>query len=165
MIQMRTTACIEAPASKVWGHLASLEEIPRWSSPVLSATCPDGRNSGVGAARICVLKGNLQIKEWWTEWNDEERYFKYEAEGIPLVKRATNRWSVQLHSPTQSLLISEADIEFRGGVVARLLLEPLMIRRMNVMGRQSLAALKYLIETGREYQGHYAGLQTPMPAC
>jgi hypothetical protein len=165
MIRMLSTVCIEAPASRVWECLTLLEEIPRWSAPVLSATCPAGRSSGVGAARVCTLRGNLQIKELWTEWSNEQRYFKYEAEGIPLVKRATNRWSVKPHSPIQSLLVSEAEIELRGGVVVRLLLEPMMERRMNVMGRQSLTALKHLIETGCEYQGDFASLPMPKVAC
>ncbi|MDD5035537.1 MAG: SRPBCC family protein [Methylococcaceae bacterium] len=165
MIRMRSTVCIEAPTSSVWECLTSLEEIPRWSAPILSATCPAGRNGGVGATRVCTLRGNLQIRELWTEWSDEQRYFKYEAEGIPLVKHAANRWSVQPQGQTQSLLVSEAEIELRGGIVARLLLEPVMEKRMTVMGRQSLAALKYLIETGREYQGDYASLPMPKVVC
>jgi hypothetical protein len=164
MIRMHSTACIEAPASRVWECLTLLEEIPRWSAPVLSATCPAGRNSGVGATRVCTLRGNLQIRELWSEWSNEQWCFKYEAEGIPLVKRAANRWSVRPHGPAQSLLVSEAEIELRGGIVARLL-EPAMGKYMHVMSQQSLAALKYLVETGQEYRGDYAGLPIPKAAC
>lgn len=165
MIRIRSTACIDAPASRVWSRLCALEEIPLWSAPVLSATCPTGYSNGVGARRVCLLRGNLEIRESWSEWSNEQRYFKYEAEGIPFVKRASNRWSVQAHNPSQSLLISEAEVELRGGGMSRLLLEPTMEKRMIVMGQQSLAALKHLVETGREFNGKHSSLPVPKGAC
>ena len=165
MIRIRSTACIDAPASRVWSRLCALEEIPLWSAPVLRATCPLGHNTGIGAQRICALKGNLEIRESWSEWSNEQRYFKYEAEGIPLVKRASNRGSVHAHSPGQSLLISEAEVELQGGGIARLLLEPLMEKRMIILGQQSLAALKHLVETGHRFEGKYTDLPVPLHAC
>lgn len=145
--------------------MCALEEISLWSAPVLKASCPAGHNSGVGAMRVCILRGNLEIRESWSEWSDELRYFTYQAEGIPLVRRAVNRWSVQAHGPSQSLLISEAEVELRGGIVARFLFEPAMAKRMTAMGRQSLAALKHLVETGRKFEGKHTSLPIPQATC
>lgn len=165
MITLRSTACIDAPAEAVWNRLVALEDIPHWSETVLSAACPTGRRSGVGAVRICSLRGNLQITERWTEWNDRGHSFAYEASGIPLIKHAKNHWSVKAQGNDQALLISEAQIELKGGVFIRLLLERTMAQRMRLMGARSLAAFKYLVENGRPFEGRHANIPLAPVSC
>ena len=70
---------------------------------------------GVGAERICELTGRQTITERWVAW-EEGRSFTYEGFGIPLMKRAVNRWSV-LPQGEKTLLTSEAELEVKGGIL------------------------------------------------
>jgi hypothetical protein len=163
MIKLSTSVCINAPASVVWERLAALEDIQLWSEPVLRATCDGPVARGVGAERTCELAGKLTIKERWIAW-DEGRAFKYEGFGIPFVKRASNVWSVHPDGAQQALLVSEAEIELKGGLIGTLL-EPAMLARMRRMGAQSLASFKYLVENGHPYKGHHADLPPAPTEC
>lgn len=155
MITLRASACIEAPAQDVWVRLASLEDIQLWSDAVVSAHCQGSRSRGVGAERTCTLVGGRTIREHWLAW-DERRSFQYEGRGIPLVKRARNRWSV-LPQGAQSLLTSEAEVELRGGAFGRML-EPLMGVLMRRMAPSALAGFKYLVENGQPHGGRASQL-------
>jgi len=163
MIKLSTSVCINAPTEVVWQRLAALEDIQLWSEPVLRARCDGAITRGVGAERTCELAGNLTIVERWTSW-DEGRAFKYEGFGIPLVKRASNYWSVHPEGEQQALLVSEAEIELKGGLLGRLL-EPAMIARTRRMGMQSLAAFKFLVENGRPYKGDHSELPMAPRTC
>ena len=91
MLKMLTTACIEAPVDKTWRVLADIENVDLWVDPILSASCDGGPNKGVGASRTCQLKGNVQITEMWTEWNDGKS-FTYVSYDVPMAKFAKNKW-------------------------------------------------------------------------
>jgi hypothetical protein len=160
MIKLASSVCIEAPIAIVWARLAKLEDIQLWSDAVLQARCDGPVTQGVGAERTCELVGHRTIHERWVAW-DEGRSFTYEGFGIPLVKRASNCWSV-LPQGDKSLLTSEAEVELKGGVVGRLL-EPVVGPLMRRMGPQALAAFKYLVEHGRPYEGKSSELP-PAPA-
>ena len=160
MIKLFASVCIEAPAEVVWAQLAKLEDIQLWSEAVVHARCDGAISQGVGAERTCELVGNLTIRERWTAW-DEGRSFQYEGFGIPMMRRASNRWSV-VSQGAGSLLISEAELELKGGLFGRLLelmLGPLMRR----MAPGALANFKYLVEEGRPYNGKASELPR-MPA-
>jgi Polyketide cyclase / dehydrase and lipid transport len=162
MIKLFASVCIEAPAAIVWAQLAKLEDVQLWSEAVLHARCAGAVSQGVGAERICELAGNLTIKEQWVAW-DEGRSFQYEGFGVPLMKRAVNRWSVAPYGD-KSLLTSEAELEIKGGVLGRLLelvLEPLMRR----MAPNALAGFKYLVEHGRPYDGKTSERPRAPAAC
>lgn len=106
---------------------------------------------GVGAERTCELVNNAVIHERWTRW-DEGRSFRYEALDAPLMKRATNLWTVVAEGERQTLLSTQAEVELKGRWLGKAL-EPLfglMIRRM---ASQPLAAFKYLVEHGRPFEG------------
>lgn len=148
MIKLFASACIEAPADIVWAQLARLEDIVLWSEAVVHARCDGAISHGVGAERTCELPGNQTIKERWVAW-DEGRSFAYEGFGIPLMKRAANRWSVIPYGE-KSLLISEAEIELKGGVVGRIA-EPLIGPLMRRMAPNALARFKYLVEHRQPY--------------
>ncbi|MGR9043645.1 MAG: SRPBCC family protein [Gammaproteobacteria bacterium] len=93
MIKLTSSVYTDVAAKAVWARLAALEDIQLWSEPALCSTCQGNDARGVGAERACELAGNLTIKAHWIEW-DEGRSFKYDEVGIPLVKRASNYWSV-----------------------------------------------------------------------
>jgi len=162
MIQLTNSACIDAPADVVWSALADLESVHLWVEPIKSAHCVGGKSSGVGTARVCELAGGISIRENWTAW-DEGRSFEYDAIGMPLIERASNRWTLQPENG-QTLLVSEAEITLKGGLFGRML-EPLMRPMMKAMGPRSLASLKYLIENGTPYQGKHKTLPLAPVSC
>ncbi len=145
VLALRSSVCIDAPLKKVWARLARLEDIRLWSEAIAEARCAEGRRHGVGAERTCRLRGDIVIRERWVAW-DEGRSFTYDGVGVPLVARARNTWSVHAEGD-RTLLVSEAQVVLKGGPVGRLL-EPLLSCQIRGMGRRSLAAFKYLVETG-----------------
>ncbi len=162
MIKLSASVCIEAPAEIVWARLAKLEDIQLWSSSVLQARCEGALSQGVGAERTCDLAGNITIKEHWVAW-DEGRSFKYEGSGIPLMKRATNLWSV-LPQGEKSLLTSEAELEIKWGTLGRIL-ELLMAPLMQRMAPRALTPFKYLVENGHPYKGKASQLPRAQAIC
>lgn len=163
MIRLSASVCIDAPATIVWERLARLEDIELWAEPIRRATCRGDLSRGVGAERTCELAGNLTIEERWVSW-DEGRSFKYEGSGIPLVKRASNLYSVHPEGPRQSLLTTEAEVEIKGGIFGKLL-EPIMAVVFRRMAPNSLAAFKYLVENNRPYAGKHSELPRAPAAC
>lgn len=162
MLKMIATACIEAPVDKTWSILSDIENVDRWVDPILSASCEGAPNRGVGASRTCQLKGNVQITETWTEWSDGKS-FTYVSYDVPLAKFAKNKWSVE-EVNGKTLLKSEAEVTFKGGVFGRVL-EPLMFLISKKMGSDSMAGIKYLVETGEQYQGKTSKLPRAAITC
>jgi hypothetical protein len=160
MLTMAATACIDAPVEKVWSVLANLEGIHLWVRAIRHSYCPD-QSRGVGALRVCELK-QATVRETVVEWN-EGRSFKYRGEGAPLMKAATNLWSVQARG-TQTLVMSSVEVTFKGGILGRLL-ELLMKPLLRRFGRQSLASLKYFVERGRSYEGPLRSLPSAPASC
>jgi Polyketide cyclase / dehydrase and lipid transport len=162
MIKLFASVCIEAPAAIVWERLAKLEDIQEWSEAVIRARCDGEHSQGVGAERVCEIAGNYTIREHWIAW-DEGQSFQYEGFGIPLMKRAVNRWSV-IPQGEQSLLVSEAELEIKGGIFGRILeliLGPVMRR----MAPNGLARFKYFVEQGHAYEGKASDLPRAPAAC
>jgi len=148
VLQLNASVCIDAPVEKVWEVLSRLEAIQLWVRSIRHSYCPE-RDRGVGALRVCELSG-ATLHETITAW-DEGRSFTYRGEGAPLMKRATNTWSVE-PSGGKTLVRSAASVELKGGIFGRLL-EPLVAAMSARLGAQSLASLKYLVEQGHPYQG------------
>jgi hypothetical protein len=162
MIKLFASVCIEAPAEAVWVQLAKLEDIQLWSEAVIQARCEGLIAQGIGAERTCELVGNRTIQERWTAW-DEGRSFEYEGIGIPMMRRASNRWSV-IAQGKRSLLVSEAELELKGGLFGRLL-EPVLGPLMQGMAPGALASFKYLVEQGRPYAGKASELPSVPAQC
>jgi hypothetical protein len=162
MIKLFASVCIEAPAEVVWAQLARLEDIQLWSEAVVHARCAGLIAQGVGAERTCELVGNRTIQERWIAW-EEGRSFQYEGFGIPMMRRASNRWSV-VSQGEQSLLVSEAELELKGGLFGRLL-EPMLSPLMQRMAPGALASFKYLIEQGQPYGGRASELPSAPARC
>lgn len=162
VIKLTNQACINAPASEVWRVLADLESVPSWGEPIKRAQCDGDKTTGVGASRVCDLSGGVTISELWTAW-DEGKSFEYDASGMPLIKRATNRWTLQ-PAGDKTLVVSEAEIELKGGIFAKLL-EPLLRPAMKSMGPRTLAALAYLVENGKPYINKHRTLPLLPTSC
>lgn len=162
MIKLYSSVCIEAPAAKVWAHLAKLEDIQIWSAAVLEAHCVGDATRGVGAERVCRIPGNLTIREHWTAWEEGHTY-TYEGFGLPMMKRAVNRWTV-VPQGEKTLLTSEAELDLKGGVFARVL-EPLMSPVIRKGAANALAPFKYFVEHGSPYSGKSSELAIAPAAC
>lgn len=145
MVTVETSVCIDAPVDEVWALLARLGDVRLWSEAILDATCDGPITEGVGAQRTCRLRGGITISERWLQW-DEGHSFTYEGSSIPGVVNARNHWSV-VPVGTQTQLRSRAEVQLKGGHLARLL-EPLVSRQIQRVGTRTLAALKYLVEHG-----------------
>jgi hypothetical protein len=146
VFSLASTVCIDAPVAAVWDYLARIEDIPLWSRGIISARTVPGHERGAGAERICRLVGGITLTERWLTWNDGAS-FSYEGHGLPGVRVARNTWTVESHG-TQTILRSEADVQLKGGPLARLL-DPIAKRQARRMGRLALGAFKYLVETGQ----------------
>jgi hypothetical protein len=94
---------------------------------------------------------------------DEGGSFTYEGSGLPLVKRATNTWSVRPEGD-RSLLISEALVELKGGALGRMF-EPPFTAVFRRMAPSALDAFKYLVEHGKPYNGRPSDLPRAPAAC
>jgi hypothetical protein len=162
VITLRSSVCIDAPASEVWARLARLEDIRLWSEAIVDAHCDEGHDRGVGAERTCRLDRGVVIRERWVAW-EEGRSFTYDGYGVPLVSRARNTWSVSAEGQ-RTLLTSEAEVNLKGGRVGRLL-EPLVSRQARRMGVRSLAAFKYLVEHGEPPPVPHARLAPAPVGC
>lgn len=133
-----------------------------WSEPVEKSFCSGAIDRGVGTERTCVLKGNITITEKWVAW-DEGRSFTYVGFNLPLTKSAKNTWTV-VPEQDQTLLTSVAEIELNGGIFGKVI-EPLMLFMARRMGANAMAALKYLVEEGKPYEGRHSSLVRAPVAC
>ncbi|VAW76000.1 hypothetical protein MNBD_GAMMA12-2667 [hydrothermal vent metagenome] len=161
-MKLKMTACIEAPKEKVWNVLSDIENVHLWIDPIISAHCEYNNQSKVGTIRTCNLKGNMRVQEKWIEWNEGDS-FTYQAFGAPLIKSAKNTWSVKSVNGN-TLLTTESVIELKGGILGKLL-NPLMLFVSKKMGGDSLAAIKYLIETGHPYEKKFSKLPRVPISC
>lgn len=162
MLKMAGTICIEASAGRTWEVLSDIESIPNWSEAVLKAKSIGKVAQGVGAQRVCELSNKITINEEWIDWQ-EGRSYTYAAYNLPLIKSAKNTWSI-LEKEGKTYLTTESEVVIKGGIFGRIL-EPLMRLASARMGADALAALKYLIENGKPYQGKHSSLPRPLAVC
>jgi hypothetical protein len=161
VFELSTSICIDAPVAEVWRWLADLEAITLWSSTVLRASCP-GERTGVGAERICDLRGGVVLRERWLEW-DEGRSFTYEGRGLPLVAVATNRW-VLTPADDRTLLTSTATLGLKGRVAGRAL-EPVFGLLARRTAARSFLPFKFLVEHDRPFDGARDALGHALSSC
>lgn len=157
-----SSVCINASTAKVWELLSDIEKVSIWAEPVLEAKCTSPSNVGVGAERVCKLKGNMQVKETWVGWN-EGKSFTYVAEGIPFTKSAKNTWSIEDENGI-TLLTSVAEIEFKKGILGYLM-AAVMKLAMKRQAPQALATFKYWVENGTPYTGKPSALKLGPTRC
>lgn len=159
---MTSSACVDAPADVVWAHLAQLDQIHVWTDLIhdshMSGTC----RVGVGAERVCELGAGRRNHERVTHW-DEGRSFTYQSTDAPMMRFARNTWSV-IPMGDRALVRSEAEFEFHGGWLGRLL-GAIMVPLLKLVLPNPLAKFKYWVENGHPYVGRARSLPTPISAC
>jgi hypothetical protein len=80
-----------------------------------------------------------------------------------MMRRASNRWSV-ISQGKRSLLVSEAELELKGGLFGRLL-ERILGPLMKKMAPGALASFKDLVEQDRPYAGKSSELPRVAARC
>lgn len=156
------SACIEAKKGQVWKVLSDIANVNLWVDPIVSACFEGNMKRGIGTVRICKLKGNMTVKEKWVEW-DEGSSFTYHADEMSIIKSAKNKWTVKSEKG-KTLIITESVVILKGGILGKLL-EPLMYLVSKKMGADSLAALKYLVETGKPFEKNFSKLPRVSSVC
>ena len=162
MIRLQGSVCVEASVETVWAVLSDIENVPLWVEPIVDAYCSSDTKRGIGTERTCRLKGNMTIKEKWILW-EEGKSFAYIGYGLPLMKSAKNTWTLK-NENGKTLLSSEAEIEFKGGILGKLL-ELVMRPMMRRLGAPTLAAFKYFVENGRPFEGKHSSLPSAAVTC
>ncbi|MFK5894764.1 MAG: SRPBCC family protein [Pseudomonadota bacterium] len=161
-MKLRMSACIEAKKDQVWKVLSDISNVNLWVDPIISANCEGNIKHGVGTIRTCKLKGNMTIREKWVEW-DEGNSFTYHAEETSFFKSAKNKWTVKSEKQ-KTLVITESEVTLQGGIFGKIF-EPLMYLVSKKMGAESLAALKYLVETGKPFKRKFSKLPRVQIGC
>jgi hypothetical protein len=87
----------------------------------------------------------------------------YESTDAPMMKLARNRWSVRAEGE-RSLVTSEAEIAFRGGVLGWLL-GWIFVPIIRLLLPKPLAKFKYWVEHGRPFSGKASKLPSPPAVC
>jgi hypothetical protein len=159
---MTKTACIEAPVDVVWAHLARLDQIHLWTDAIHRVSLSGECTAGVGAVRRCELRGKRTLHERVVAWT-EGVSFTYESTDAPMMKLARNCWSVRAEGE-RTLVMSEAEIAFRGGVLGWLL-GWIFVRLIELLLPNPLAKFKYWVEHGRPFSGKASKLPSPATVC
>jgi len=163
MIRLTSSACIEAPVALVWARLSALEDIQLWTDAIRHSYISSACHTGVGAERTCELHGNHTLTEHVVAW-EEGRSFTYESTTAPLMKLARNTWSVTAVGERRTLVRSEAEVTFKGGLFGRLL-ELTLGRVMMRLLPNPFAKFKFWVENGRPFVGSARRLPSVAPGC
>lgn len=161
-MKLRMTACIDAEKSQVWKVLSDIINVNLWVEPITSVRCEGNIKYGVGAIRICNLKGNMTIREEWVQW-DEGHSFTYHADETSFLKSAKNKWTVKSEDQ-KTIITTESEVVLRCGIIGKIF-EPLMYLISRKMGAESLAALKHLVETGKPFERSFFKLPRVPNIC
>lgn len=162
MLRMTASACVEAPAEVVWAHLARLDKLHLWTDVVHDSYMSSVCATGVGAERTCELGGNRHLHERVVAW-DEGRSFTYESTDAPMMKLARNTWSVTPMGDN-ALVTSEAELEFRGGWLGRML-GWMFLPLIKLALPNPMAKFKFWVENGRPFEGKASRLPVPAAIC
>ena len=118
-MKLKMTACIDAPKEKVWEAISDISNIDLWVDPILSAHCEGDVKKGLGAQRVCHLKGSMTVREKFVQWEENDS-LTYVAEESKYFKSAKNKWSVKTENG-KTLLTTESEVVLKFGMLGRLL--------------------------------------------
>lgn len=93
MAEVSESIVIARPRAEVWAVLADFGAIVDWAPNVDHSCLTTAEGEGIGAVRR-VQVGRNALLERVVEWTPDEA-LAYELEGLPpVVRSATNRWSL-----------------------------------------------------------------------
>jgi hypothetical protein len=95
MLEVSRTIEIDAPLEVVWSRITKLDDVSEWSGDVLEAHYRTDTKRGVGAARLCEVRGVGQLDEEVVEW-EEQAKMTLRIKGMPaIVKEALGTWELE----------------------------------------------------------------------
>ena len=151
MIEIKHQLTVNAPIDEVWRVLAlEFTRVGDWASGIAQSklnpnvVAPEGAEVG---GRVCSVPGFGDLAEAFTAYDPDNYTFSYEAiEGMPFfVKTAGNTWSLTAQGNQTIVnmhLIAEVNV-FSG-----MLMAPMMRRKFDQSGRDTIEDLKYYVENG-----------------
>lgn len=153
-MEMRAEIVIKAAADDAWVVVGErFGQISEWASAI-TGSAMDGPPA-VGQVRTCQVAGFGPlgpgvIRERLVDFDPEARYLSYEAaEGMPgFIVHAVNRWSVVPGPGAGCTIKIHATLNLR---LAARPLGPVLRWRMRADTRQTLAELRYRVETGHPH--------------
>ena len=140
MSKLTAQITINASKEKVWEVIADFGNVYKWTPSVVKSYYTTQATAAVGAARHCDIVGGFAVEESITGWEEGSR-MDIDVEGAGPTMHVS--WSV---SPAGDGAVATLTVEFEmdGAEADRIALE----ERMRYIMDQSLAGLKYHVETG-----------------
>ena len=128
MLTIDSTIEIDAPVHHVWKKLAKLDDVQYWAASVESARYATDQTEGVGAQRVCQVKGLGTLEETITDWADGQT-LTYAVKGMPrIVKHVQNTWRLEEITPERTRVFSQIPLQTRygaaGALFARVMMKP-----------------------------------------
>lgn len=162
MHRMSATACVDAPSSVVWDHLARLDAIHLWTDLVHHSRVDGACHRGIGPERVCELGAGRTNRERVIAWEEGHSY-TYVSFDAPMMREARNTWSVTPMGD-RTLVRTDAEIVFRGGWLGQAL-GYLLVPLLALLLPNPLVRFKFWVENGRPFEGRARALPTPAALC
>jgi hypothetical protein len=95
MLQVSRTIEVNVPLEVAWTRITKLDDVSEWSDDVLEAHYRTETQQGVGAARLCEVRGVGQLDEEVVEW-EEQAKMTLRIKGMPaIVREALGTWALE----------------------------------------------------------------------
>ncbi|GAA4271232.1 SRPBCC family protein [Aquimarina gracilis] len=146
-MKIQKTIKINASAEKVWEVLwGDYGQVCKWASTVNSSDYREVQGSNNGG-RACMSTWG-EIHEIVENLDIENKTYTYYADGLPaIMKSAKNTWKVLQKGVNTSEVSIDLDIEF--ATIPKIFMGWMIVPKMKKDVNQTLADLKYFIETGK----------------
>ena len=93
MTEIARNIDLDASPEQVWHVLSDFGALYRWAPNIDDSGLTGDQTEGVGTTRR-VRAGRVTVTERVTHWEPSRR-LSYAIEGLPLVKSASNTWTVE----------------------------------------------------------------------
>ena len=153
-MDVRLETSIDAPADKVWGILAhQFPDISEWAAGVAFSreASADEAPDGWALAPTAPVAGRLtnaglELKEFFTAFDDEARRFTFRASGLPrIIEMSQNTTTVTQTGDGSCTVVFDIHVEMSGPFVV---LTPVLKRRLTKGIKPVQEDLKVYAETG-----------------
>jgi len=145
MTQLNHEISIQAPTDKVFAVLSDLEAVQHYNPGVKKATYISDNREGAGAARVCDLGKDGQVKERVVDWRPGESITMelYESPWpIEFMK-----WKTVVKSTGDGTLLSQTlDYQMKFGLLGSLMDRLMMRNKMDKTLSQVFGSLKNYVE-------------------
>lgn len=150
-MKLASSLIINAPADDVWKVVAhDFHKIGEWASGVETSVINDAVHAPTDATvggRVCTVPGFGQIRETFTEYDDANMQFTYEAKGLPFfVTDAQNGWTVEALGDNKTRVSFQANMQLVP-VIGTLMAIPMKMQLIKLLD-EATEELKYYVETG-----------------